>query len=59
MVEAAQVELIKEFEALQAQEHMPTDEQDNEGESEIEVDDCNVPCARQLLPFRFQGQQLK
>jgi len=43
MVEAAQVELIKEFEALQAQERMPTDEQDDEGESEIEVDDHNAP----------------
>jgi len=42
MVEAAQVELIKEFKALQAQECMPTDEQDDEGESEIEVDDHNV-----------------
>jgi len=42
MVEAAQVKLIKEFKALQAQEHMPTDEQNDEGESEIEVDDCNV-----------------
>jgi len=43
MVEAAQVELIKEFKALQAQEHVPTDEQDDEGESEIEVDDRNAP----------------
>jgi len=43
MVEAAQVKLIKEFEALQAQERTPTDEQDDEGESEIKVDDRNVP----------------
>jgi len=44
MVEAAQVVLIKESEAPQAQEHMPTDEQDDEDEDEDEIkfDDCDV-----------------
>jgi len=43
MVEAAQAELIKEFEARQAQELAPTYEQDDEGESEIEIEDRDVP----------------
>jgi hypothetical protein len=42
MLEATQAELVKVFDARQAQELAPTSEQDGEGESEIGFDDRDV-----------------